>query len=438
MKYFVTSKLSDNISETPEGFLVCVGVPIARTGEMTYGPGESPIEVGPDGIAIVYREAREVFREETMASFEGKPFTILHPEDFVNPKNWGILAKGTLQNVRRGTGETENDLLADILITDEEAIKLVKSGIREVSCGYEAEYIQLGVGRGMQTNIIGNHLALVQQGRAGTAYAINDQKGAKMKLSEKVKGIFARAGDEAAKVVDEFPPKKDDDDKAKDADTPPWVDALTKKIEDAMAAMSKPAAAGDVEKPEEKKADDAADPEKKVDDADPEKKVDDADPMAMMDERMKKMEDALAALSGTGDADPDDDESEDDDFEETPASTVGDQASRIEILAPGLKAKGKDAKREALIESYKSKDGKSVIENLNGGKAIDLKKASVQTIDHLFLGASEVISLYRTKDFTKWKQVRDAAAEADAGAGAPMSAEKLNEINAKHYAEGAH
>ncbi len=51
-KYFAT-QLSDNISKTPEGFLICYNVPIARTGDMIYGDGESPIKVGPDGKAIV-------------------------------------------------------------------------------------------------------------------------------------------------------------------------------------------------------------------------------------------------------------------------------------------------------------------------------------------------------------------------------------------------
>ena len=111
--------------ETPEGYLVCVGVSIARTGEMIYGQGETPLEVGADGKAIVQRNSEEVFRPETIASFEGKPVTITHPPDFVEPKNWAELTKGILQNIRRGTGIAENDLVADLLITDKEAISLV-------------------------------------------------------------------------------------------------------------------------------------------------------------------------------------------------------------------------------------------------------------------------------------------------------------------------
>lgn len=445
MKYFITSKLSENISETPEGFLLCLNVPIARTGEMIYGPGESPIQVGPDGKAIVSREAKEVFRPETIASFEGKPFTIKHPEDFVNPSNWKVLAKGHLQNVRQGSGANEGDLMADILITDADAIALVKAGVREVSCGYECEYVELGVGRGMQTNIIGNHLALVEAGRAGAAYAINDQQGAKMKtLGEKIKGIFAKAGDEAAKVVDE----SSKEDKATETKTggeevPKWAKDFMTTVKDAMtqiASMSQPSKMGDDDKEdkEDKAGDDKADGDKE------DKESKDADMPPWADKLMKdvaalgqKVADLMGEEEEAGDEEGEEEESEDDDFEESPAASVGDEKSRIEILVPGFKASGKDAKRQVLIEAYKSKDTKAVIDRLNGGKAVDLKKASSKTIDNLFIGASEVVGLYRTKSFAKLKQARDSeGSETQTG---PMTADKINEINEKHYAQkGVH
>jgi hypothetical protein len=440
IRYFAT-KISENMAETPEGFLLCLGVPIARTGEMDYGKGESPIEVGPDGRARVSRDAKEVFRPETIASFEGKPFTIKHPEDFVNPTNWKLLAKGGIQNVRRGDNENANDLLADILVTDAEAIALIKKGVREVSCGYEAEYVQLGVGRGMQTNIVGNHLALVEQGRAGAAYAINDQKGAKMaKISEKIKGIFAKAADEATKVVDEAA----GDDKTKTGDEmPKWGKDLQKQMKlvtDALtqvASMSQPSKLGDEDKEDDKSKDEDPDKEKKSADEAP----------AWAQDMVKCMNAIMEKLSGkAGDEeeeeseDEDPDMMEDDDFEETPAaSPAGDTAARIEILAPGMKFKGKDAKKQALEHAYKAKDHKMLIDGLNGGKALDFdKKMKAETIDHLFIGASEMIKLARTKDFSRSRAgVRDTASQIEGSE--PVSAEKMNEINAKFYAEkGVH
>ena len=189
--------------KTPEGFLVCIGVPIARTGEQEYGDGETPIEVEDGGTAMIQRDDKEVFRPETIASFEGKPFTIGHPDDFVTPDNWSRLAHGTIQNVRRGEGEYKDSMIADILVTSAEAIRKIEMGIREVSCGYDAEYIQTGVGKGKQTNIVGNHLALVEEGRAGSDYAIKDHKGVQMKkgLADKIKKIFGKAQDEALKAA---------------------------------------------------------------------------------------------------------------------------------------------------------------------------------------------------------------------------------------------
>lgn len=422
---------------------------------MVYGPGESPVEVGPNGTALISRDAKEVFRPETIASFEGKAFTIKHPEDFVNPGNWGVLAKGVTQNVRRGTGEHANSLLADILVNDVDAIALVKGGVREVSCGYECEYVQTGIGIGTQTNIIGNHVALVEQGRAGSTYAINDQQGAKMsKLSEKIKGIFAKAGDEAAKVVDESSKPA----VAAGEEIPKWAEKFMTTVKDAMTAVaegSQPSkmADEDEEKPakkaDKKSEDEGGEEGSRLDkleakvDALIEKLSKGADEEEMMDEdkdadkdKSKDKDEECADEEGEAE-DADEEESEDDDFEKTPAA---DEKSRIEVLAPGAKFSGKDAKRKALMKAFEAKDSKQVIMNLCGGKAIDLKKASQKTIDHLFIGASEVVGLYRTKDFSKWKQVRDSQADVEYGAGEGKTPDQINEINKKFFAnkEGAH
>ena len=448
MKFYTTSKISENIHETPEGYLVCIGVPIARTGEMVYGEGETPLETDDEGKILIDREEDEVFRPETIASFEGKPVTITHPTEFVDPKNWSRLCKGVLQNVRRGEGENKNDLIADLLITDQVAIGLVKNGLREVSCGYEAEYTQTDEGRGLQTKIIGNHLALVEQGRAGSAYAINDHKGkGAMKFKEKITAIFARAQDEAMKVAEDAAgeEKKDDkkDDKAKDVSTmgsksaPAEVkatdvgayDELTKMVKDLgekIAAMAKPADAS-TEPTENEPA--------KVD-------AKDDEVASSLEDRMKALETAVAKIlegqsmddkadgDESEDADEEDGESEDDDFEES--TMTGDTASRIEILAPGLKSLGKDikeAKAKAIKAAYATKDGKTIIDSLTGGKAPELKdEARVNT---LFIAASELLKHSRQSELSSTKQVRDSI--SDVQPKGYKTAEQMNEFNAKHY-----
>lgn len=439
MKYFVTARLSENMSETPEGFLVCPAVSIGRTGELEYGPGESPIEPGSDGIARVTRDAAEIFHPKTIASFEGKPLTIGHPEDFVNPQNWRQLSVGTIQNVRRGEGSEGCDLLADIIVTDAHAIALVKSGLREVSCGYEAEWTQTGVGIGKQTQIVGNHLALVEQGRAGSQYKINDHKGVnKMKLTEakeSIKKLFGKAQDDAMKVIDEASGEKKKDDKASDEGAPPWADAMCKQM-DALAQKVDGIKGGkDEEKPDdkEKSKDEEPDDKEKSKDADPMAKVMDA-----LDALSKRMDAYEAAKAGDEEEESEDEEgAQDDDFEESTMAgdMVGDEKARIEILAPGLKAEGKDAKRRALKVAYKATDHKMLIDGLNGGKAIDFDKAPKEKINYLFTAASEAVKISRTNDFSKWKQISDSAAKGDARDGSTKvpTVEELNERAAKYH-----
>ncbi len=431
MKYYVTSKLSENIHETPEGYLVCIGVPIARTGEMLYGEGETPLEPDAKGKLRIFRSEEEVFRPETIASFEGKAVTITHPTEFVDPNNWSRLAKGLLQNVRRGEGEFKDSLISDILITDATAIFLVKNGLREVSCGYEAEYTQTGEGTGIQTNIVGNHLALVDQGRAGSSYAINDHKGVrKMKLSERLKTIFAKAQDDAMKVAEDEAGAEKKDDKgdkepAKDAGAYDELVNMVKDLSAKIESMAKPKDEAAPEKKEEKKDEPAKD----------------EDPMAALSDRLAACEAALAKLMKSEDGeseegeseDGDDDESEDDDFEES--SMTGDSKSRVEILAPGTKP-GKDeqaTKVAALKAAYATKDGKKVIEALTGGKAPVFDSA--EKVDMLFISASELLKSARANEFSKTKQTRDSDEGGESAGSKFQTPEQINEFNAKFYAK---
>lgn len=438
--------------ETPEGYLVCLGVAIARTGEMTYGAGETPIEPGKDGVVSIHREADEVFRPETMASFEGKALTIMHPSDFVTPENWKSLAKGIIQNVRQGKGAEATDLIADILIMDAEAIALVKNGLREVSCGYEAEYFETGEGEGVQKNIIGNHLALVDEGRAGEAYAINDHKGkeSKMKLADKIKAIFAKAQDEALKVAattdaEEEKPKEE---KAKDDEMQQMggYDALIKAVKDLdekVSAMSPKGKDASTQPNQSSAAEIVA--------------KDDEAPSGL-EERLAKCEAMLAKLMereskedevsmdaeghegevisdeesgeegemvGDEDSEEEGEESEDDAYCDT-----ADAKSRIEILAPGKIFKGKDAKAKALKAAYATTDGKTVIDQFTAGKAPDLKNQKF--VDTLFVAASEVLKVKRSSELSKTK-THDFQSDVETKGETVMTPEKMNELNAKHY-----
>lgn len=178
------SKISNNITELSDGCLLCSNVPIARTG--TYKYLREELGLDGSGIVDVYRTEDQVFNDSAIASFEGKAFTDTHPSVDVDVNNWSIYAKGDVRNVRRGKGEFSNCLVADIIVRDPIVIDEIKSGVkREISSGYECEYVEEN-GKIYQRNIRGNHVALVQAGRAGNQVKIYDEKKV---ISSKYKSI---------------------------------------------------------------------------------------------------------------------------------------------------------------------------------------------------------------------------------------------------------
>lgn len=231
MNYF-GSKLSPHLVKTGEGYLICMDVPIARTGIQKYLPEEIQIEnareyTDSDGMIPVYREPEEVFSTATLASFEGKPITDNHPGGcFVNTSNASFYSKGHIQNVRRGSGEQSDMLIADFLLDDPQLIETVERDVkREVSSGYNCQYIPEN-GKVYQRKIRGNHVAIVSRGRAGSDVAIMDsepvkKKGKrympKSKLFQHVFGLglkeFAKDAEpeEVSKLVNEKPEETHDD-----------------------------------------------------------------------------------------------------------------------------------------------------------------------------------------------------------------------------------
>ena len=175
MHYYGT-RLSENISRRePEGYLLCLNVPVARTGTQEYLPEELGLSPGPPGLISVLRPEAEVFSPATIASFEGMPVTNDHPPDGVDVSNIRALQKGHAHNVRRGSGEESDLLLADLIITDPVLIDLILDGKREISCGYTYELCEEN-GTYIQRKIRGNHVAVVDAGRAGSRVSIKDHE----------------------------------------------------------------------------------------------------------------------------------------------------------------------------------------------------------------------------------------------------------------------
>lgn len=231
---------------TPEGFLFCEGVRIARTGPMLYRPDEVPDISPADGVMVtVTRDAEALFEPDAIASFAGKPVTNDHPNSMVTPASWRSAAVGVVLNPRRGEGAEADYLLADLLITDADAIRDVQAGKREVSCGYDAEYEQIKPGLGRQLNIRGNHVALVDRGRAGPSCAIQDRETnpmARRTVWDRLRTAF-KAKDEAAFEEEIEAAQKDTE-----ADEPQRV-VIEVKVPEAAASEDeqKPAQQADAE-----------------------------------------------------------------------------------------------------------------------------------------------------------------------------------------------
>lgn len=178
---FFGSRISKNLAYTPEGFLICKNVKIGRSGALQYLGEEVGIN-GDNSIITVYRTTKENSAPETLASFEGKPITDNHPDEDVTPDNYHYYQRGHIQNVRAA----DNYIIADLFVTDRKLIEDITSGVkREVSCGYDTTYVEDEQGNLFQTNIRGNHLAIVENGRAGGTVKIQDSKSEVLKMAKR-------------------------------------------------------------------------------------------------------------------------------------------------------------------------------------------------------------------------------------------------------------
>lgn len=165
------------------GFLVDTPV-VARLGVQVY--------YMDDGRTVrEFRPAEEVFKDESLASYQGKPMTLDHV--FVNSENAKEVVVGSV------TGKAEplgSSVVAPIVIYDNTAIQEAMAGnAKELSVGYSAildetpgwgdpitgEYVLKSDGEqfdapegwqefdAIQRDIKVNHLAMVYRGRAGIA-----------------------------------------------------------------------------------------------------------------------------------------------------------------------------------------------------------------------------------------------------------------------------
>lgn len=368
MKYFFKTRLGNTRFQLADGSVLFKDVPIARTGEQEYDATERPELVPNDrGKVIVRRTPEEVFSERAMASFEGMAVTIGHPRDFdgqiifVTPDNWRQLAHGHIQNVRRGTDDKTDLLLADVIVKTPEALQAIDDGDDEVSCGYDADYEQISPGLAKQSAITANHLALVPNGRAGFRCAIGDS------MPSTTKNWFTRllkarkTGDaaEMASLIDNPPEDVTGDNDVSTAMTPGGV-VINLAPQNPLPGPALPGTGDAEDIPEWGKA---------------------------LIEAVAKLTPASTA-PGTGDAEDEEEKKEEE------GKVTGDAAYRADLIQPGIqlpeKAKPTAFKRQVLASA-----DQSLVRSIVGDA--DISKLKKATVDMAFTAVSELAKNRNTK-----------------------------------------
>jgi len=216
---FLKDRLQINTKReyTDEGFLK-VPARISRTGIQNYLASEMGLEDrNPNDIIKVFRPEEEVFSDDSLNSFTNKPITDDHPSELVTVKNAKNLAVGHAGHEVVRDGDFASTFL---YIHDACAIKKVESGKVELSNGYVAdiEWVSGVAPSGetydaIQRNIRGNHIALVERGRAGSACRVADnlpQKGDKPMAKITIDGVDFEVEGQVAQAVGKLQAKLTD------------------------------------------------------------------------------------------------------------------------------------------------------------------------------------------------------------------------------------
>ena len=164
------------------------------------------------------RLPEEVFDEESLKSFKGKPIIVTHDAGLIDKSNVHDETIGTILSNGYKSGD---DVRAEIIIHDTDEMK--DSGLKELSLGYNLELDETpGEWHGehydaIQRNIRVNHLALVREARAGERARLNIDgrdsetnilQGGKSDMRKNLKKVRRNDGilspEELAKAIEEY------------------------------------------------------------------------------------------------------------------------------------------------------------------------------------------------------------------------------------------
>lgn len=165
--------LINDYRETPEGYLT-VKVPITR-------PGVFPYQRQDGTVQMEAKLPDEIFSDRTIESARSKPVTDEHPNEPVTLDNYKTYAKGMSHTDAK---VKDLKLYVSLTITDKELIQKIYDGKNEISIGFLSDVVaEKGTYNSqpydyVQRNIEINHIAIVDQGRAGPEVAIRSDSAA--------------------------------------------------------------------------------------------------------------------------------------------------------------------------------------------------------------------------------------------------------------------
>lgn len=157
-----------SVTRTEEGYLRGVAV-VTRIGVFTY-------ENGDGTYRRELRHPDDVLASDSLASLAMIPITVDHPSVMVNADNASTLSVGQTGENARVDGR---HIAVPLTITGKAGLDAVSRGKQELSLGYKLDLVEeVGVYDGesythRQRNIRYNHLAIVDQARAGKAARLN-------------------------------------------------------------------------------------------------------------------------------------------------------------------------------------------------------------------------------------------------------------------------
>ena len=247
---------------TDEGFLI-VPARISRVGIQEYFASEMGLtDREPTDIIKVFRPEEEVFSEQSLKSFQNKPVTDNHPPELVTAKNSKQFSVGHSGPEVFRDGDFAKTILH---VTDADAIAKIESGKVELSNGYTADIDWTpGVTPGgeqydaVQRNIKGNHIAIVERGRAGPSCRVADnltETGDKVIMAKiTIDGVDFEISDQAAQAVGKLQTRlsdtkhdleeekkklkdKEEEEEDKKKEDKSTNDALQAKVDDALSKI---------------------------------------------------------------------------------------------------------------------------------------------------------------------------------------------------------